>query len=88
MDVLGRQGLRAATLGAFRTFSNMQHIIEDEFGDDEKMATRIRFQAVSKGDFLGVSPSRSRPGARRVGASYEVAVKAGDVIEATVAVAR
>ena len=85
MDVLGRQGLRAATLGSFRTFSNMQHIIEDEFGDDEKMATRIRFQAVLMGDSLGVSPSWSRPGARKAGADYEMAVKGGDVIEATIA---
>ena len=57
MDVIGRQGLREATLGSFRTFSNMQHIIEDEFGDDQKLATRIRFRAVLKGDFLGVSAS-------------------------------
>ena len=57
VDVLGRQGLREATLGSFRTFSNMQHIIADEFGDDQKLATRIRFLAVLKGDFLGVSGS-------------------------------
>jgi predicted ester cyclase len=40
---------------AFETFSRMQHIVEDEFGDDEKLATRIRFRAVIASEFLGVA---------------------------------
>jgi predicted ester cyclase len=54
-DVVGREALREHTRAAFRTFANMQHIIEDEFGDDEKLATRVRFLAVLKGEFLGVA---------------------------------
>jgi len=54
-DMVGRDGLKDHTRAAFQTFSGMQHIVEDEFGDDEKLATRIRFRAVLKGDFLGMT---------------------------------
>jgi predicted ester cyclase len=56
-DVMGREGLREHTRAAYRTFGNMQHIVEDEFGDDDRLATRVRFRAIHKGEFLGIAPT-------------------------------
>ena len=53
----GRDGLKAHVRGAFATFANMEHIVEDEFASGDKVVTRVRFRAVQKGEFLGRAPS-------------------------------
>ncbi len=54
-DVVGRDGLRAHTRTAFETFGTMQHVVEEEFGDDERLVTRASFRATVKSDFLGIA---------------------------------
>jgi predicted ester cyclase len=56
-DVMGHEGLREHIRAGYRTFGNMQHIVEDEFGDDDRLATRVRFRAIHKGEFLGIAPT-------------------------------
>jgi predicted ester cyclase len=55
VDVKGYDGLREHVRIANRTFGNMQHIVEDEFGDDYRLATRIRFRAIPKGILPGIA---------------------------------
>ena len=59
-DVKGREGLKEHVRVGYRTFGNVEHIVEDEFGDDHRLATRVRFRADIKGEFLGFAPSGQR----------------------------
>jgi len=54
-DVVGRQGMREHTRAAFDACSSIEHVVEDAFGDDSRLATRTRVRAVVKGDFLGIA---------------------------------
>ena len=56
-DVKGREGLREHVRVGYRTFGNVEHIVEDEFGNDYRLATRVRFRASLKGEFLGFAPA-------------------------------
>jgi predicted ester cyclase len=56
-DVKGREGLREHVRTAYKIFGNMQRLVEDEFGDDDRLATRVRFRAIHKGEFLGIAPT-------------------------------
>jgi predicted ester cyclase len=58
VDIRGHEGLREHLRVANRSFRNMQHIVEDEFGDDYRLATRIRFRATQKGELPGSSTGR------------------------------
>jgi hypothetical protein len=34
---------------SLQMFSRVRHVVEDEFGDDDKLATRMRFCATRRG---------------------------------------
>jgi predicted ester cyclase len=56
-DVKGCEGLREHVRVGHRTFGNVEHIVEDEFGDDYRLATRVRFRASLIGEFMGFAPT-------------------------------
>ena len=53
----GRDGLKAHLRGAYATFTDMRHTIEDNLAEGDTVVTRVRFRAVQRGEFLGVAPS-------------------------------
>jgi predicted ester cyclase len=55
--IRGREGLKDYARGVYTTFGNMQHIVEDNLADGDKVVTRVRFRAALKGEFLGIAPS-------------------------------
>lgn len=55
--IQGRDGLKDYARGVYATFADMQHIIEDNLADGDKVVTRVRFRAVQKGEFAGLAAS-------------------------------
>jgi predicted ester cyclase len=59
-DVVGREGLRNHVRIAYRTFADMRHLVQDEFGDNDRLVTRAQFSAKQIGEFCGVPPTGAR----------------------------
>lgn len=59
-EMVGRDALKAYTSGAHAIFGEMEHQVLDNFGDGDLLATRVRFTAVHKGEFLGIPATGSR----------------------------
>jgi predicted ester cyclase len=53
----GREGLKQHARGAYATFTDMRHTIEDNLAEGDKVVTRARFRAIQRGEFLGIAPS-------------------------------
>jgi predicted ester cyclase len=56
----GRDALKNHLRSAYATFGDMQHFIEDNLAEGDKVVTRVRFRAIHKGEFLGLAPSGRR----------------------------
>jgi len=56
----GRDGLKAHVRRALAAFGDMRHIVEDNFAAGDRVATRVTFRAVQKGEFLGVASAGQR----------------------------
>ena len=50
----GRDALKSHLSGAYQTFGDMHHEIEDNLADGDTVVTRVTFRGVLKGQFLGI----------------------------------
>jgi len=53
----GREGLKSHVRSSYATFGDMQHGIQDNFAAGDRVATRVQFRALHKGEFLGIAPT-------------------------------
>jgi len=53
----GPKGLKEHITSSQNSFSDMQHIIEDNFAEGNMVATRCTFRATQKGEFMGIPPT-------------------------------
>jgi predicted ester cyclase len=56
-EIHGPEGLKEHMNQGSSFFSNMQHIIKDNFAEGNKVATRCVFHAIHSGDFMGIPPT-------------------------------
>jgi len=57
-DIYGSEGFKEYIREAVASWSgDMEHIIEDIFGEGDKVVTRCTFQATHKGKFMGIAPT-------------------------------
>jgi predicted ester cyclase len=56
----GRDALKGHLKSAYAAFSDMQHLVEDEIGERDKVVTRVCFRAIQNGPFAGIAASGRR----------------------------
>ncbi len=56
----GRDALKSHLRGAYRTFGEIRHTIEDNLAEGDTVVTRVTFRAVLKGEFLGIAAAGRR----------------------------